>query len=207
MPNQLEAATGRRYPSPYVGAINARSQYLPEYAQLKEANAYNAESLRLEKERIAREQRFAEQQLTEQEKQSKRSALIGAGNLGFSLWSGNKKNKLLEQSLAGDAAPAGAIAPATKTATTAAPGLFSGATDTSNWVTGAKDLTSLGGGAVAGYFLGDEIGNLLPFGGKKDKEFWGGALAGGAASYILSGGNPYTAVVGAIAGGLTSWKF
>lgn len=169
----------------YVDMINARTPYLVEKYANEENEAYNDEILALEKKKMAENKEYTDEQLKEQKKQGNVALGLGVANLGTQAYMGYKQSEALEK---------------LNPFQTGKTGL--GISDVTEGFKGAGTSWSPWAGGAAGAYLGHEYGDkVFNFGSKKDRKILGGALAGGASSYALSGGNPYSAVIGAIIGG------
>jgi len=185
---QMSAITGIKKKPRYREIINAQVPFLPAKYQLKEQKKYQEESLALERERLDKEEELALKGMEDYEKQSKKAGLVSLGQLGVTGYLGHQQNKALSTI---SSPKTGVTTGAAKTA----PFSF---TNKAGWGGAAKTMAPYAGG-LTGIWAGKQLYGKDK--GERAKRTVTGAAAGGATSYLLSGGNPYAMAIGAFIGG------
>lgn len=201
--------------------ITSQAALLPHKYSLLEQRRQNEASMAEKKRQFGLSYGLAQEQQEEAERQARRSGQLGLGNLALSVGMGVEGLRgadAINSGLANvlNAAPDQAAAATSALKDTLSQGIGSSSpvsfTDFMGGNMGEGGvLGGLGGtfgtmapwaGGAAGAVLGPKIGNLLPFGGETEKGILGGALAGGVTGYFAGGGDIYSALTGALLGGV-----
>lgn len=217
MANQMTAVTGRRLKPNYVAAINEQSMYLPTLKRVQKEDELAQRALDLQQseltlseENMLRNEALEREQLEEAKKQARIGNLISVGNLGLKTGMGvygimdDEKKEGAKKAVGGllgktgTSVESGAEAPANYFDFKSSPDFLSseGAGSWGNW-----------GEALGGYepWAGAGIGSLAAKTIGKDKSTGTKALIGGAAgglaSGIMSGFDPYKTIIGGLLGG------
>ena len=211
---QAYAVTGRRYRPDYVGLIEAKRRYLPEKKRISDEAEYRKNILALETE----SQGLARERLEADEKASTMSSAIGLGQLGLESHYGLKRDTKLAEILEGGGGKVeGAVVPDVSGGTVkdawggeydfsgGVKGVSGAVADTSKtgfWSglkTGASKWGPIAASSLTGGTVGAELGEKF-IGGKEGRIIGGGVAAGGLG--YLASGDPYTAGISMIFGGL-----
>ena len=78
MAEQIEAITGRRYPSRYRSMITAQAAHLPEMYAAKEQKGYQEETIALRKEELGLAER-GQQAAQDRAEKASRISMVGTG--------------------------------------------------------------------------------------------------------------------------------
>lgn len=210
MASQTYALTGKKRPTAYLDILNAEVPTLATKKSIADEKVYRDKTLALEAQRQEDHRRISAEELDHAKKAAKTSTLVGLGQMGAAAHFGAKRDKQLLDTInsggkskggnPGTALTGGGTGGAAPT--TEAPEFLSkeGAGDVSNWKEGAKNWGDLAAGLGASV-IGAELGDQLGIGRTA-----GGAAAGGLVSY-LSSGDPYTATINAVLGGVLGGIF
>ena len=200
--------TGRRSRPDFVGSINARTPFLGTKKRLEDEEEFRNRTLALQAKRIASEEGLARDRLEAGKKASTTASAIGLGEVGLSSFLGRRRDEKLAEIISGGGGRAeGAATPSGDFEFGGGGGFgdFDGITESSggfipSLTKGAKNFGSIFAssitGGTAGAVLGERIGgeNTL-------SRVAGGAITSGALGYLASG-DPYTAGLSALFGGI-----
>lgn len=193
MATQIDVVTGRRIPQSQIPAIEARADMLPYYYNQRREQANQDRAYELQQDQMGLQRDQIEAQRKDAQKAA-RAARINMGmNAGLQLGrlDADDSPATPKPQVQAPTAPAGGaeVGPGP----TAWDSTKSALTDANTWAGGAF-------GALAGPEFGDMA--FKGMAGKKERRVAGGAATGAITNAITSGGDPYSAAIGAIVGGI-----
>jgi len=182
--NQLLAITGRRKrPTRYGETIRTRASFLPEIYAARDREALEQEQLDLERQRLDLSRRGFERGQQDTQTANK----LAAATLGL------QGAMLIPQYRALNTLP--------RTSTAETPTTDTGSGTRFQWGGFAEaDPWATGLGGLLGGYTGSQVTEAAG-GEKRGYKVAGGAIGGGAGAYYSSGGDPYSAALGALLGG------
>ncbi len=208
---QMQAVTGRVLPREDVALREVMASRLPAYYQAKQQRDFDERVFAANQAANERNDAMAREALEQKKKQARTANLISLADVAATAYLSREQNHALADTLnADDAVPESSATEAVRMATPLASGgdapFFSreGAGDLKNWTGALKDhWLAIPAGVVTGVGLGRDLGReYVPFGGEAEKEAIGSAVVSGGTTYLASGGDIYSSVVSAVAGGI-----